>query len=332
MGVVNAEQLKAYYITQIFGTQRTLRAVDDVSLDIRENEILGIAGESGCGKTTLMKALLGMVKPPLTITGGGVSYNFGDGIMDAASLRPEDITNVRWKKISYIPQGSMSVLNPVRKLKKIFQDFIKAHYNFSNNREFNTLVNTHLSALGLPLAVLKAYPHQLSGGMRQRVTIALATILNPRVIFADEPTTALDVVVQRGVIQLLKDIQTEHQNTIVIVTHDMAVHANLTNRVAIMYAGQIVEEGNTRDIFKQPLHCYSQYLIGSLPRIGDKSYRVSAPGSPPLLTDPPEGCRFQERCPEAFSRCCEESPPLVDFGNGHKVACFKAFKEMGYDA
>ncbi len=332
MPVVKAEHLKAYYVTKVYEIQRTIRAVDDISLEINKNEILGIAGESGCGKTTFMKVLYGMVKPPLTIIDGKVLYDFGEGSVDISSFQTNNFTQVRWKKISYIPQGSMSVLNPVRKLRKIFWDFIGAHQKISSNKEFESLVSNHLRALGLPVEVLKAYPHQLSGGMQQRVTIALATILNPRVIFADEPTTALDVVVQRGVIQLLKDIQATYQNTIVIVTHDMAVHANLANRVAIMYAGKIVEEGKTRDIFKNPLHCYSQYLIGSLPKIGDKSYRLSAPGNPPLLIDPSEGCRFQERCPESSKRCCEESPPLVDIGDGHKVACFLVFEEMGYES
>jgi peptide/nickel transport system ATP-binding protein len=137
------------------------------------------------------------------------------------------------------------------------------------------------------------------------------------------------VVVQRGVIQLLKNIQKQYNNTVVMVTHDMAVHANLTHRVAIMYAGKIVEVGKTRDIFKRPLHCYSKYLIGSLPKIGDKAYRVSAPGNPPVLSDPPPGCRFQDRCPDQSARCCEENPPLLEVGDGHMVACFRVFEEMG---
>lgn len=328
MPVVQTEHLKAYYVTKVYGVQRTIQAVDDVSLDIYEDEILGIAGESGCGKSTLMRVLFGMVKPPLTIMDGSVRYMSDHTTVDISSLDPVALKSIRWKDISYVPQGSMSVLNPVRRIRKTFQDFIGAHQRLSGQQEFQELVGNHLRTLGLPVDVLKAYPHQLSGGMQQRVTIALATILHPRVIFADEPTTALDVVVQRGVIQLLKNIQKQYHNTVVMVTHDMAVHANLAHRVAIMYAGQIVEVAKTRDMFKNPLHCYSKYLIGSLPKIGDKAYRVSAPGNPPVLSDPPPGCRFQDRCPDQFTRCCEESPPLLEVGGGHTVACFRVFEEM----
>ncbi len=329
MPVIHTEDLKAYYVTKVYGVERTIQAVDGVSLDIYEDEILGIAGESGCGKSTLMKVLFGMVKPPLTIMDGRVQYISDRTTVDISSLNPAALRSIRWKDISYVPQGSMSVLNPVRKIRKTFQDFMGTHQKLSGPKEFQQVVGDHLRSLGLPVDVLNAYPHQLSGGMQQRVTIALATILHPRVIFADEPTTALDVVVQRGVIQLLKNIQKEHHNTVVMVTHDMAVHANLTDRVAIMYAGQIVEEAKTRDMFKKPLHCYSKYLIGSLPRIGDKAYRISAPGNPPVLNDPLPGCRFQDRCPDCSDRCCKETPPLREVEEGHKVACFRVFDEMG---
>ena len=329
MPVVQTEHLKAYYVTKVYGVERTIQAVDDVSLDIYEDEILGIAGESGCGKSTLMKVLFGMVKPPLTIMDGSVRYLSDHTTVDISSLDPAALKSIRWKDISYVPQGSMSVLNPVRKIRKTFQDFMGAHQKLSGQQEFQEVVGNHLRTLGLPVDVLNAYPHQLSGGMQQRVTIALATILHPRVIFADEPTTALDVVVQRGVIQLLKNIQKQYNNTVVMVTHDMAVHANLAHRVAIMYAGKLVEVANTRDIFKNPLHCYSKYLIGSLPKIGDKAYRVSAPGDPPVLSDPPPGCRFQDRCPDRFVRCCEETPPLREVEEGHTVACFRVFEEEG---
>ena len=326
MPVVQTEHLKAYYVTKVYGVERTIQAVDDVSLDIYEDEILGIAGESGCGKSTLMKVLFGMVKPPLTIMGGSVRYRSGETEVDISSLDPEALKSIRWRDISYVPQGSMSVLNPVRKIRKTFQDFMGAHMKLSGRKEFAQVVGDHLCTLGLPVDVLNAYPHQLSGGMQQRVTIALATILHPRVIFGDEPTTALDVVVQRGVIQLLKNIQKQYHNTVVMVTHDMAVHANLTDRVAIMYAGQIVEVGKTRDIFKNPQHCYSKYLIGSLPKIGDKAYRVSAPGDPPVLSDPPPGCRFLDRCPDHLPRCSEETPQLCEVEEGHTVACFRVFE------
>lgn len=327
MPILKTENLKAYYITEIFGVKRTVKAVDGVSISINNNEIFGIAGESGCGKSTLIKTLLGIIKPPLTVLGGDVNYNIGDKRFNILTLSQKELKNIRWEYVSYIPQSSMSVLNPVRRIRDSFKSFISAHKKIEKE-EFKTLVEGHLNALGLPIEILNAYPHQLSGGMRQRVTIALATILKPKVIFADEPSTALDVVVQRGVIQLLKDIQQEQKNTIILVTHDMAIHANICDRIAIMYAGKIIEEAKTEEIFKNPLHPYTKYLIGSLPKIGDKSYKVSAPGSPPPLNNLPPGCSFNPRCPYTTERCKRETPNLVEIGDNHKVACFLVSKEV----
>jgi peptide/nickel transport system ATP-binding protein len=184
------------------------------------------------------------------------------------------------------------------------------------------MVRRYLADLGLSEKVLGSYPHQLSGGMRQRVTIALATILSPKLIVADEPTTALDVVVQRGVIQLLEEIRQRTRNTMVVVTHDMGVHANLTDRVAVLYAGQLMEEADTPTLFAQPRHPYTQYLIRSLPKIGDRAERVSIPGRPPALDNPPSGCRFHPRCPHAMEICKAETPALEQVGPNHRVACF----------
>ena len=194
-------------------------------------------------------------------------------------------------------QGSMSVLNPVRRIVKTFEDVIDTHEGIPDKKAFLKETRDHVSKLGLPPDVLNPYPHQLSGGMRQRVAIALATVFNPSLIIADEPTTALDVVVQRGVLQMLKDIQAESGNTVLLVTHDMAVHANVADRVAIMYAGRIVEEAPTEVIFNASLHPYTQHLIRSLPMIGDKSSKAGLKGTPPNLANPPTGCRFHPRCP-----------------------------------
>lgn len=321
--IVTIENLRAYYLMESYGIERRVYAVDDVSFEIYKGEILGIAGESGCGKTTLVKVLLGIIKPPLFIIGGKVKYKTENGESDILELREEDIKGMRWKVMSYIPQGSMSVLNPLRKIKDTFQDFIEAHQPEVDRTTFNDIVKDHLLSLGLPLEVLNLYPHQLSGGMRQRVTIALSTIFKPKVIFADEPTTALDVVVQRGVLQLLQRIQRQSNNTLVIIGHDMSIHARITNRIAIMYAGRIIEIGSTKDIYSDPLHPYTRYLIGSLPRIGDKTYKTSIPGTPPSLADPPSGCRFHPRCPEAMDICSKEEPSLKRIKGEHKVACFK---------
>ncbi|MCX7845208.1 MAG: ABC transporter ATP-binding protein [Dictyoglomaceae bacterium] len=321
--LIRVENLKAYYFTNLYGIKRLIKAVDGVSFEIYNNEILGIAGESGCGKTTLLKVLLGIIKPPLSVFEGKVYYLINHEEKDIFSLSENEFRKLRWKIVSYIPQGSMSVLNPIRKIKDTFKDFMKAHVQeMISEDDFENLLIEHLESLGLPLEVLNSYPHQLSGGMRQRVTIALSTLFRPRIIFADEPTTALDVVVQRGVLQLLKRIQKEHKNTIVIVSHDMGIHAHTSDRIAIMYAGKIIEVASTRDIFSNPLHPYTKYLINSLPKVGDKSFKSSIPGTPPFLANPPSGCRFHERCSEVMSICKESVPELKDMGNGHKVACF----------
>ena len=323
--IAEAKHLKAYYITQSYGIERTVKAVDDISIEIKEKEVLGIAGESGCGKSTLLKVLLGTIDPPLKIVDGTMQYEFEESY-NVLSMSKDEIKQIRWTQVSYIPQGSMHVLNPVRKIRDTFHDFIATHQNL-NKSETTKLSQDYLQKLGLSGQVMNAYPHQLSGGMRQRVTIALATILSPKLVLADEPTTALDVLVQRGVVQLLKEIQQREGSTLVLVSHDMGVHANLADRIAILYAGKLVEEAETQSIFKNPLHPYTQHLIESLPRLDDKTERSSIPGRPPALDNPPEGCRFHPRCPHAMDVCTKEVPPLVDIGEGHKTACFLVSEE-----
>jgi len=320
--VLRAEQLKAFYILDAFGTEKIVKAVNGVSVQIRENEVYGIAGESGCGKTTLLKALYSAIEPPLRLMGGRVFYVRDGKEIDVYSLSKEEKRRLRWEYISYVPQGSMSVLNPVKKLKDSYSDFLESHVAGKTRRDTLAIARRHLHELGLPPKVLDAYPHQLSGGMRQRVTIALAALLGPRIMIADEPTTALDVVVQRGVIQLFKSIQESLKNTIVLVTHDMGVHANVADRIGIMYAGVMIEESTVERVFEEPLHPYTQYLINSLPKFGDKSVRESAPGSPPSLANLPSGCPFHPRCPHAMDVCLQEMPEVVDVGENHRVACW----------
>jgi peptide/nickel transport system ATP-binding protein len=347
--ILRTEQLKAYYVLDVHGTQKVVKAVDGVDLEIRENEVYGIAGESGCGKTTLLKALAAAIEPPLRLIGGRVIYRvssgeqidaeplsmmsmpdaamdryLAEGEIDVAYLSAEAKRRLRWRYISYVPQGSMSVLNPVAKLKDTYRDFIESHVSGKTRRDAFALAKEHIAELGLPQQILEAYPHQLSGGMRQRVTIALAALLKPRIIIGDEPTTALDVVVQRGVVQLLKAIQQKLENTIVLVTHDMGVQANVADRVGIMYAGKIVEEATTETIFEHPFHPYTKYLINSLPRFGDKSTRESVPGSPPSLVNPPSGCPFHPRCPYVMTICPEQMPEHTRLDANHRVACWLA--------
>lgn len=320
--IISTEELKTFYILDVHGTQKIVKAVNEVDLDIKKNEIYGIAGESGCGKSTLLRALASVIEPPLRQLGGKVVYHINDLEVDASTLDPEELRQLRWVYLSYVPQGSMSVLNPVKKIRDTYQDFISSHVDGQSRDEAFAMAKEHIAELGLPPEVMDAYPHQLSGGMRQRVTIALSALLNPQVIIADEPTTALDVVVQRGVVQLIRDVQARLDNTVILVTHDMGVHANVADRIGIMYAGKIVEEAPTEIIFGDPLHPYTQYLINSLPQFGDKSRRESVPGSPPALDDLPEGCAFHPRCPYVMDICKQELPEYSVVSANHRVACW----------
>jgi peptide/nickel transport system ATP-binding protein len=320
--ILRTERLKAFYVLDMQGTQKVAKAVNEVDLEIQENEIYGIAGESGCGKTTLLKALFNAIEPPLRVIGGLIFYRIGNEFVEVTGMPAEEKRKLRLEYISYIPQGSMSVFNPVLKLKESYADFISSHVKARSREETFEVARQHIAELGLPRNILDAYPHQLSGGMRQRVTIALAALLKPRIMIGDEPTTALDVVVQRGVIQMLMDIQKKLKNTIILVTHDMGVHANVADRIGIMYAGRIVEESTTLQIFQSPLHPYTQFLINSLPKFGDKSVRKSVPGSPPSLVDLPEGCPFHPRCPRAMDICQTKMPGFSHPLPNHKVACW----------
>jgi peptide/nickel transport system ATP-binding protein len=320
--ILRTERLNAFYVLDVFGTQKVVKAVSEVNLEIQENEVYGIAGESGCGKTTLLKALFGAIERPLRLIGGKVYYRMVDEEIDVTSLSAEEKRRLRWEYVSYVPQGSMSVLNPVIRVKETYRDFIASHVSGRTRDDAFEIARKQIVELGLPPKILDAYPHQLSGGMRQRVTIALAALLKPRIIIADEPTTALDVVVQRGVVQLLQDIQKSLENSIILVTHDMGVHANIADRIGIMYAGKIVEEATTEIVFANPVHPYTQYLINSLPRFGDKSTRESAPGSPPDLSKLPGGCPFHPRCPYVMDICIEQMPSFIDLDINHKVACW----------
>jgi peptide/nickel transport system ATP-binding protein len=319
--VVEVKGLRAYYQTNQFGVERDVRAVDDVSLDVQPDEIYGLAGESSCGKSTLIKTIAGAIRPPLQVRGGSVVFNFAGRSLDLYESGPEALAAIRWKHLSYVMQGSMGVLNPVRRIRHSFVDFAWRHIA-KPRAEFEAIVVAHLGRVQLGPEVLDAYPHELSGGMRQRVAIALATVCKPELIIADEPTTALDVIVQKGVLGMIRDVQRELKSSLIFVTHDMAVHANLCDRLGVMYAGRLIEEGATRDVFSRPLHPYTTHLIASLPRIGRTSSVKPLVGAPPNLADPPPGCRFHPRCPLAMAVCKEQTPALVDVAPGHRVACF----------
>jgi peptide/nickel transport system ATP-binding protein len=321
--VLTVRSLKAYYLMQYFGVTREVRAVDDISLTVRQNEVYGIAGESSSGKTTLIKTFAAAIRPPLTIVDGSVEYRFGGDIIDLYKASPETVAAIRWRHLSYVMQGSMSVLNPVRRIRKSFEDFALEPLGLPRGQFWQRVV-AHLERLNLGSEVLQAYPHELSGGMRQRVVIALATVCRPEFIIADEPTTALDVVVQKDVLAMIRDIQTEMGSSVVFVTHDMSVHANMADRIGIMYAGRLVEEAPTRALFTAPKHPYTAHLVASLPRIGDTSPKAALDGRPPSLADPPTGCRFHPRCPLAIDKCTREVPPLELVGTDHRSACWRS--------
>jgi peptide/nickel transport system ATP-binding protein len=290
-------------------------------MEVRKNEIYGLAGESSCGKTTFIKTIAAAIRPPLNVVGGSVRYSFLD--RDIYALTPDDRDAIRWRHLSYVMQGSMSVLNPVRRIQRTFEDFALRHMNLQKGA-FLDAVRAHLSRLRLPADILRAYPHELSGGMRQRVCIALATVCRPEFIIADEPTTALDVVVQKDVLTMIRQTQREFGSSMIFVTHDLTVHANVADRLGIMYAGRLVEEGPTAELFADPMHPYTAHLVASLPRIGEVNTRHALPGAPPNLADPPPGCRFHPRCPLAMEVCRHEVPELTTLAPGHRVACFAA--------
>lgn len=323
--MIRIRNYSAYYTT----VQGTVRAVEDVSFDIYDGEIIGIAGESGCGKSTLMKGIYGNVEAPMYVAGGSIEMEV-DEAGQKRVIPGSEFRQYWWKYLSYIPQASMSVMNPVARIKSHFLDSIPAdELRVRGKQELLEEIAQYLQELDLPAHVLNMYPHQLSGGMRQRVIVALATFVQPRFILADEPTTALDVVVQRGILTMLMQLQKQLQNTFIMVSHDMGVHYQITNRMVIMYAGKVVEIADTPTIFDRPQHPYTEMLINSLPRLGDDTERTGIKGHPPSLLNPPSGCRFAERCPLADARCRAVQPALIELEPGHFVACLK--REAGYE-
>jgi len=313
--LLTVERLSAAY------TRRRLppvRALEDVSFELAPNEVVGVAGESGCGKSTLLKVLNGLLRPPLQVEKGRVTLHLKGQRVAVTSAR--EMSGVRWKNVSYIPQSSMSVLNPVVRIGRQFRWVVSAHARLGR-AETDARIKSFIDRVGLPDRILQSYPHQLSGGMRQRVVIAMATFLHPQLVLADEPTTGLDVVVQRSVLKLIRTLQREFGMTVLMVSHDMGIHYQVSDRTVVMYAGGIAETAPTETLFSEPLHPYTQRLIASLPRLGDQEKRESIAGSPPSLAEPPPGCRFHPRCPAAMAHCKRVVPPLIEVKPKHFVAC-----------
>lgn len=304
-------------------------AVRNTSFEIHDNEIFGVAGESGCGKSTLLKAMYDLISFPLELSQGKVVLE-SRATKDKPAVRLESgsISKAWWKTISYIPQAAMSVLNPVYRIDEQFNEIIKRHHGGQNKSQMREMVSEYLTELTLPVDILDSYPHQLSGGMRQRVVIAMATFLKPDIILADEPTTALDVVVQRNILMMLTELQERMGNTFVIVSHDMGVHYQITKRLGIMYAGTMVELGPTEELFENPLHPYTQMLIGALPKVGDHRPKEGIPGYPPSLRQPFSGCSFEPRCPQRVKICKDLEPTFVQVKPGRFCACHLAAADL----
>ena len=331
--LMEIKDLRVWYRT----TRGNAQAVDGVDVTIDRNEIFGLAGESGCGKTTLARGLLGMTKLPGFIESGEVIYYSrvsGSTSVgrDLLKLSARGMREMRWKNIAYIPQGAMNVLSPVHRVEHQILDAILEHSDMSKEQARERMFEC-LDMVGLEAAVARMYPHELSGGMKQRVTIAAAVSLKPGLIIADEPTTALDVNVQQVILQELKEIANQLGLTLIYVTHDMAVHAELADRMGIMYSGLMVEVAPVVETFKEPLHPYTQGLIASIPTIGaDRSRMVGIPGHAPSPLDWPPGCRFHPRCPYVMEVCRHELPPMLEVAPGRRVACHLYPNPMSEDA
>jgi len=307
-------------IVATYTTQRgTVNAVDGVTLDVPTGITLGVAGESGCGKSTLMKVIYGDLGFPLALTSGSIDYNLKNERGEAVTS--QNIQREWFRRISYIPQSSMSSLNPVVRIREQFIDFPGTS---KDKRQVLEQARSYVQKLGLPPEALDSYSHQLSGGMRQRIMVALATFFQPEIILADEPTTALDVVVQKEILLLLMRLQAEMRSTIIFVSHDMGVHYQITHKMLIMYAAKAVEYADTEEVFHRPLHPYTLMLINSLPTIGDDRARQGLPGRPPSLWEVSRGCRFAPRCPLATELCRMQDPPLKEHRPGHFAACHHA--------
>jgi peptide/nickel transport system ATP-binding protein len=311
--VLQVTDLRVYYFTR----RGPVKAVDGVSFDLEAGERFGLIGESGSGKSTIALSLMRLIKPPGRIESGEVLL---DGV-DVMALPEQRMKSLRLAEIALISQGAMNSLNPVMRVKHQLVDGLQSHGTKMSKQEWDDRVSELLEWVGLQPEVADMYPHQLSGGMKQRVCIAIAISLLPRVIIADEPTSALDVVVQRQVMETLRRVQEDLGASVILIGHDMGLMAQFASRMGVMYAGRLVEEASVGDLFAQPQHPYSQLLMASLPSLEEKGVFQGAPGSPPSLLDLPPGCVFHPRCPHAMARCAVEEPVSRAVQLGHRAAC-----------
>lgn len=308
------EDLKVYYYTR----SGIVKAVDRVRLALKKGETLGVVGESGCGKSTLGFSIMRLIPPPGRIAGGRI---FFDG-MDMTQITDREMREIRGRRISMVFQDPMTSLDPLMKIGDHLVETLTVHEKISKDEALSR-AEALLDNLAIPAYRINDYPHQFSGGMRQRVAIALALALNPDIVIADEPTTALDVIVQAQILDLMKRLKKIYDMALILISHDVSVVLEIADKIAVMYGGQIMEYSNSVSIFEKTLHPYTQGLFQSIPNILlSKQEITSIPGMPPDLIDPPQGCRFQPRCPYAMSKCREKEPPDIEADRGHLVKCF----------
>ena len=317
--MLEVKDLTTKYVTRF---HEDVYAVDHVSLKIEEGKSLGIAGESGCGKSTLALSLMGYYFAPL-------HYMSGDIIIDGKNISGMDPDKVRQevlgRDIAYIPQAAMNALNPTSRIRKFIRDVLHAHYPKMSNAEIDEMAEQRFHEVNLPVEALDRHAVELSGGMKQRVVIAISTILNPKVLIADEPSSALDVSSQKVVIKMLRDMMEKGMiKSMIFITHELPLLYNVTDDIMVMYAGQIVEKGTAKEMVFDPIHPYSRGLMRSIlvPEQGTRDVKLTAiPGTPPNLKKPPQGCRFADRCKYATPMCKVQTWPILDIGGGRSYRC-----------
>lgn len=313
--VLEVKNLTMHYTTR----KGPVYAVDNVSFSVARGESLGLVGESGCGKTSVAISLLRLLPDNAKILGGAILLNG----KDLVSMSETEVRQQRWKGISMVFQAAMNSMNPVYTVEEQILEAMRQHTPELSDQEMDEKIDGLFKLVGLDPSLKDQYPHQYSGGMRQRAVIAMALSCDPDIIMADEPTTALDVIVQDSLLKQIRDIQHQLNMAMIYISHDIAVIAEVCERVGVMYAGKLVELSSTTNIFHNPLHPYTMALMSSFPSIvGEKTELVTLPGEPPDLLNPPPACRFHPRCPFATDICREEEPPFEELEDGHFAACW----------
>ncbi len=320
--VLRVEELRCYFKTD----EGVVRAVDGVSMTLRRREILGVVGESGSGKSVTQLAMMGLIPMPPGFIAGGQAFFEG---RDLLKLSPKELRELRGNKISMIFQDPMTSLNPFLKVSRQLEEVLEIHTSLGKAERREKGIEM-LRKVGIPDPARRydQYPHQFSGGMRQRVMIAMALLCNPSLLIADEPTTALDVTIQAQILELIRGLRDDFDTSVIMITHDLGVVAGISDRVMVMYAGRVMERADTKALFKAPSHPYTIGLLRSVPRLDEGAHGdgrlIPIPGLPPNVAKPLPGCPFAARCPFAEARCKEAFPEVKVYGSGHEVACWRA--------